>query len=400
MPKMSTYFALIFTFLSFNVKSQELNTGPWRFELKTEHATIPFIIELHWNKKRLIGKIFNGKEVIVLNEIIVAGKKIKIPLQMYESSLLLTIEKPGYLVGHHVRHNKKPEILTPITGTHGMKERFPGVKSPAEIDLGGRWKMSLRDEHNQESLGIGLFEQKGDYFTGSILTPTGDYRYLEGFVSGRIFEAASFDGVFNYLIKGKITKNGKMTAELLSGSKTIISGEKNAGVILPDAYAQTQVSALDFKFPDLKGHAVTLNDKKFKNKPVIIQFFGSWCPNCIDEMNYLIPWYKNNAGKGIEIVALSFERSLTEIDAKRQLIKVQKKKQVPYTMLLAGATPNDKPMDKIPGLKNFLSFPTMVFLNKKHIVIKVHTGFTGPGTGEFFEKWKMEFEQTVKDLLK
>ena len=93
-----------------------------------------------------------------------------------------------------------------------------------------------------------------------------------------------------------------------------------------------------------------------------MQFFGSWCPNCIDEMNYLIPWYKNNSKRGIEVVALSFERSLSEIDAKRQLIKVQKKKQVPYTLLLACHTPEDKPMDKIPNLKNFASFPTTVFL--------------------------------------
>lgn len=55
---------------------------------------------------------------------------------------------------------------------------------------------------------------------------------------------------------------------------------------------------------------------------------------------------------------------------------------------------------KIPNLKNFISFPTTVFLNKKHQVIKVHAGFSGPGTGEFFEKWKMEFEENVKLILK
>lgn len=57
-------------------------------------------------------------------------------------------------------------------------------------------------------------------------------------------------------------------------------------------------------------------------------------------------------------------------------------------------------MEKIPGLKNFISFPTTVFLNKKHEVVKVHAGFTGPSTGAFFEKWKQEFNATVNELVK
>ena len=74
--------------------------------------------------------------------------------------------------------------------------------------------------------------------------------------------------------------------------------------------------------------------------------------------------------------------------------------KIPYTVLIAGSTSQDKPADKIPGIKNFISFPTTVFLNKKHEVVKVHAGFTGPSTGEFYQKWKTEFNQTVDELLK
>ena len=117
-------------------------------------------------------------------------------------------------------------------------------------------------------------------------------------------------------------------------------------------------------------------------------------------MNFLIPWYKNNHKRGVEIIALAFERSLSPEEANKQLLKVQKKMQVPYTLLQAGSTAEDKPMDKILGLKNFISFPTTIFLDKKHKVVKVHAGFSGPSTGEFFETWKKEFNQTVNGLLK
>jgi hypothetical protein len=117
-------------------------------------------------------------------------------------------------------------------------------------------------------------------------------------------------------------------------------------------------------------------------------------------MNFLIPWYLKNAKRGVEIIALAFERSLSIEEATRQLLKVQKKLNVPYLILQAGSTSEDIPADKLPGLKNFISFPTTIFLNRKHEVVKVHAGFSGPSTGEYFEKWKEEFNQTVNQLLK
>jgi len=117
-------------------------------------------------------------------------------------------------------------------------------------------------------------------------------------------------------------------------------------------------------------------------------------------MNYLIPWYKSRKQKSVEIIALAFERSNTKEEAKKQLLKTQKKYQIPYTLLIAGSTSEDKPKDKIPGLKNFISFPTTIFLNNKHQIIKIHAGFTGPSTGVFFERWKKEFNQTVEELVK
>src|SRR5690606_18870519 len=110
--------------------------------------------------------------------------------------------------------------------------------------------------------------------------------------------------------------------------------------------------------------------------------------------------YKKNKERGIEIIALAFERSLSPEAARIQLRKTQKQKNIPYALLHAGSTSEDKPMNKIPGLKNFISFPTTVFLDKNHKVVKVHAGFNGPSTGEFYQQWIKEFEQTVDDLLK
>lgn len=379
--------------------AKEINTGFWKFTLQMAQASVPFVVELKYEKKKLVGVLHNGPEKIPLKNTSNLPDIISFPLSNYEITMELSPINKTTLSGYLIRHNKNPVVKTPLTALHGQQDRFRTDLAKAEIDLNGKWSLEMIDQNDVKSPGVGTFSQKGQALTGSILTPTGDFRYLEGYVTGNTFEAASFDGVYNYVFRGSV-KNGKMTASILSNSITQITGEQNQKAELPDAYGQTQLTELKFIFPDLKGQNVNLNHPKFKNKPIIVQIYGSWCPNCIDEMNYLIPWYNQNAKRGIEIIALAFERSLSIELARRQLLKVQKKLKVPYVILQAGSTADDKPADKLPGLKNFISFPTTVFLNKKHEVVKVHAGFSGPSTGEFFEKWKLEFNQTVDELLK
>lgn len=390
---------LMLLFININASAAEISAGPWKFVLKTTHADVPFIIDFKYKKKKLTGILHNGKESIPLKDITYVKKAISIPIQNYEISLELTQQDNKSVVGNLIRHNKNPKVQTPVAGVFGATERFDTKKEKPTINLNGKWALVMEDDKHQKSPGIGNFIQKGNSLSGSILTPTGDYRYLDGYVSGNQFEAASFDGVYNYLFKGSLV-DGNVDAALLSNTKTKITGNLDPKAELPDAYKQTEIKDLKFIFPDLKGQSVSLTHPKFKNKVVVVQIFGSWCPNCLDEMNYLIPWYHENAKRGVEIVALAFERSLSVEEATKQLLKVQKKLKIPYAILQAGSTAEDKPVDKLPGLKNFISFPTTIFLNKKHEVVKVHAGFSGPSTGEFYRKWKSEFNQTINQLIK
>lgn len=400
MIKKNSILRALFIFLiTFSANSQTLNTGPWKFELKAHHGTIPFVIDVKKTNDNFEGILFNGKEKIKLTNIHFENGQIIIPLQSFEMSLEMSHQRKGKLAGYLIRHNKNPKTKTPVIATFGINERFQQKYFTPEIDLNGKWSITLTDENNKIENGVIIFQQNINKLNGTILTPTGDYRYFEGFVSGSDFTAASFDGVYNYLLKGNV-KDDLLTANILSNYKTVIQGTKNPKAELPDAYNQTKLESLEFEFQDLDGKKISLKDEKFKNKPIIVQFFGSWCPNCLDETNFLIPWYNKNQKRGVEVIALAFERSLGVEEARRQLKKTKTKFNIPYTILMAGATSEEKPKDKIKGLKNFISFPTTVFLNRKHEVVKVHAGFSGPSTGEFFEKWKDEFNQIVNEMLK
>jgi peroxiredoxin len=397
---MIKYFIAIFLFIvsfsSFATTSQ-LKAGPWRFEMKATYAVIPFVIDFFYEGNNLTGILRNGKEDIPLSGIVVNKNFIEIPIQHYESQLKLELLTNDTLRGKFVRLNKNPLVEVPIQGKRGVKERYPGSFGKPTAEFNGTWSVTLKEEDGKEAKGVVILSHKKNKLHGTIMSPTGDYRYFEGFVNGDFFEAASFDGVYNYVFKGRVKEN-KMEATILASWKTDIVGVKDSKASLPDPYKQTQLDQLTFTFPDINGKKVSLSE--FKGKPVIVLFFGSWCPNCIDEMNYLVPWFKENQKRGIEMIALSFERSLTQADARMQLTKTAKKLGMNFPVLLAGSTPEDKPMDKISGLKNFLSFPTTIYLNKKHEVVKIHAGFTGPSTGKFFEDWKKEFNHDVDELLK
>lgn len=45
----------------------------------------------------------------------------------------------------------------------------------------------------------------------------------------------------------------------------------------------------NFSFPDLEGKIVSNTDARFRNKVVLINITGSWCPNCHDEAGFSPP---------------------------------------------------------------------------------------------------------------
>ena len=384
MKKTLFLLTLLFTYSAYALKD-----GFYRLELSTQHAKIPFIIKASGKGREF--ELINGDEIIKLENIRTKKKNhltLEIPTYQVRFSLDVTGDK---LSGHFIRSNGSQ---MPLTGSRGETLFIETKMVPS--DFNGKWAViDNKGEHN-----ILLIEQTGNKITGSYLTKYGDYRSFNGIVNGREFKASSFDGVYNYLIEGKLNKD-ELSAQILANYKIEIKGKRDDKAKLPDAYKLTQLnSKLSFSFPDLNGNPLSLSDKELEGRPVIIQIFGSWCPNCIEELNYLIPWYEKNSSRGIRILALSFERTNDIKRAQLLLKKLAKKHQLNYPMLIAGVSAEDTPEKKLPGIKNFMAFPTTIFLDKKHNVYKVHTGFNGPSTKEFYQVWQKEFNQTVDELLK
>ena len=172
---------------------------------------------------------------------------------------------------------------------------------------------------------------------------------------------------------------------------------------LPDAYSLTYLknsaSRVDFSFKNLEGKPVSLTDAKFKNKVVILQLFGSWCPNCMDETAYLAKFYNRYKNKGVEVVGLAYERTTDFEKSKRNVAQVKARLNADYTFLITGFT-NTEASKSLPMLNKVMAFPTMIILDKKGEVRKIHTGFSGPGTGKHYQEFTQEFEHLIDGLIK
>lgn len=57
----------------------------------------------------------------------------------------------------------------------------------------------------------------------------------------------------------------------------------------------------------------------------------------------------------------------------------------------------DKPIR--PALNTFLAFPTTLIIDKKGTVARIHTGYSGPATGIYYQQFVKEFNEEIDRLL-
>jgi len=180
---------------------------------------------------------------------------------------------------------------------------------------------------------------------------------------------------------------------------------KDAKASLPDAplvfAMKPGENKLNFRFPSIDGDTVSLSDARFRNKPVIIQIMGSWCPNCMDETAMLSTFYKQYRNKGIEVLALAYEYSTDFERSRKSIDRFRKRFDVQYPMLVTGVTVTDeKRAEKtLPQLTGIHYFPSTIFIGKDGTVRYLHQGYAGPATGKEHEAFMADFYRKVQSLF-
>lgn len=392
-----------------DAKSVKSNTfslpGKWRgvFKIKPD-VEVPFNFEIGSKNGGPAHLVFlNADEHFEGGVVTQTGDSVFVKLNQFDNEFAFKL-KGDSLSGvlRKQDHTGKPTVLV---ARKGENYRFKTDGKPASGDFSGTYDVTFKSPNGDPEKVVGLFKQQGNKITGTFLRITGDSRYLEGVVDGDKFYLSSFIGSGPSFYKGTFTKEGSINGEIVTARGNVpFDGLKNENAALPDAtkltFLKDGYKTLNFSLPDVNGKKISLNDEKFKNKVVILTITGTWCPNCVDEATFLAPWYKENRKRGVEIIGIHYERQLDSAYVRTALSRFREKFGIEYDQVIAGKPDKQLVAESLPALKNFLSFPTTIIINKKGEVAQIHTGYSGPATGKYYTEFVKEFNGEIDALLK
>lgn len=119
---------------------------------------------------------------------------------------------------------------------------------------------------------------------------------------------------------------------------------------------------------DAAGEEVKLTD--FIGQPVIVDFWGTWCPPCRAALPHLVDLHNKHKDE-LVILGINFEErsGATSFDETKEIFdSFAKSEPLPYTCLYG----KSELTSQVPG---FRGFPTMVFVDKKGDVRLSLTGY-------------------------
>jgi len=385
-----------------------IKQGAWRGQLfRTDGKKIGFHFDIKTGQNKTVLYVINASERLRVDKIRLTKDSVFIEMPVFESNFKARIISADRWEGIWIKGGAVKTQVMPFIAETQVSLISPTIKTP-KADITGRWAVTFTKADELSKPAIGEWQQKGYTLQGTMLTPTGDYRYLSGVVNGDSMQLSTFDGAHAFLFTAKVNSDQQITGGMFYSGATNAEpwmATKNEKASLPDVaamYVKDGQDKLNFRFPGLDKKMVSINDARFKNKVVIIQILGSWCPNCMDETAFLSDYYNRNKQRGIEIIGVAYEYSTDFERSKKSIQKFINRFHVQYTILNTGVTVMDslKTEKTLPQLTTIKSFPSTIFLDKKGRVAKIYAGFEGPGTGVHYEEMKKGFEETISRLLK
>lgn len=381
-----------------------LATGMWQATITLPGGDIDTGFEITLHDDTYQAQLINGQERVLIDEVSFEDGELLLRFPAFNNEIRATLAD-GALVGELTLVKRFGETQSmPFRAVPGAQRNDP-QSADAGYDMSGRWAVTFHEPEGEDTNSIGEFAQRGARLFGTFLNPNGDHRFLAGYVRGDRFKLSTFDGAHAFLFSGTLTDRGIVDADFWSGTSwhQTWSAVRNSDVVLPDAFSRTHLKPgyerFEFSFPDPDGNLVSLDDEKFRGKVVVVTINGTWCPNCNDEARFMAPLYKEHRDRGLEIVALMFEHFEDHESAATQVRHFRDKFEIEYETLIAGISDKTEAGKVLPSLNAVLAFPTTIFIDRAGQVRAIHTGFSGPGTGEHYEQLQESMRSLIAELL-
>ena len=131
-----------------------------------------------------------------------------------------------------------------------------------------------------------------------------------------------------------------------------------------------ELAALDVVLKDMDGRDVRLAD--FRGRPLILNFWASWCEPCQREMPQLVALSKRFGPEGLTILGISVDDPVAEVQAFARAFSID------YPLLVGRGRD-----EVLAGLGFRGLMPTTVFINRQG---RITGRLVGPASDDFFDR--------------
>jgi len=383
-------------------KKNKIKSGNWISELKlNDNDILPF--------KLIINNDFtivNANEQIKLEKPVYKNDSVYLRFPHFNSELVLKIVNKKELNGYWVNYNKGADYKIPCHSVRKDGALFSQAKNEkSPINSKGKWQVEFEPNTSSSYPAVGLFNQTegSNVVTGTFLTETGDYRFLNGNCTRDSLFLSCFDGSHAFLFKAAL-QSDTLIGTFNSGNhwKSEWLGYKNESFELTSPEELTYLkdsTSINFLLNNLYGEPFSYPNDDYKNKVVIIQIMGTWCPNCLDETIYYKSLFDKYNKDGLEIISVCYEVGKTQGDYISSVKRFKERLNVDFDFVIGGGASKNKAANDFYMLNDILSFPTSIFIGRDGNVKQVHTGFNGPGTGSYYDDYVRKTNSLIETLL-
>ncbi len=378
--------------------------GRWRVVFDTELGPLPVPLHIAGDQ----AWFENGPEHATTSAVITRGDTLELEIAWYESKLVARRDGDR-LVGEWSKPMGDDRERVEFVATRHEGPRFdplpPNRSGPATVDdITGEWAATI-DVAGTTFEAYGAVRVEEGEVRAIFFTPYGETRLLVGDFDRGILRLSRFEGSHVGSLFMEAQPDGSLAGVLWrsDGYSFEMTMKKSAAPTLPDPYAITALTSddgrLDFAFPDRSGAIVTAKDERFEGRVVVVDIFGTWCPNCWEQADVLAEWARRYGERGLVVVGVAFEETEDPARAWKQIALFEERTQHTYPILLASADGGEYADELLADITNVVSFPTTVFIGRDGRVRRIHSGFIGPARPELFEAQVKEQEALLERLL-
>ena len=192
---------------SYEEEADENLSGDWRGILTTQGGPLPFNFSIVYSEDTLERiDVVNAEEVIPIRDISWKGDSLFLQFPVFDTRIIAKSIGSDSLAGWWYDYSRGKNYRLNFYASKGKKFRFLPADGEPAINISGMWQtvFSPQDEYNDTLLG--KFDQQGNQVSGTFLSTTGDYRFLDGAVTDDSLYLSTFDGAHAYLLKASVKK--------------------------------------------------------------------------------------------------------------------------------------------------------------------------------------------------